>query len=1096
MGLTDPAQGLPEALSFLFTDIERSTALWDRDPAAMRVALELHDRIFRETAARHDGHVFYCGGDGFGIAFPTAGAAVDSALEAQIELARTDWPGAMPVRVRMGVHTGVVERRDGNYFGPTLNRTTRLADAGHGGQVLISGVSAALISPDVELVDLGSFELRGLREPERIWWLPVPGAVEDFPPLRSVGTGAMRQPPLPTRLRFDGDLAFAGRATPINRLTQAWNATGTGSAPVVLLSGEPGIGKTRLAAEAAGRMHADGAVVLYGRCNPHGGAPHEPFAEALSTLAETLDPRAARAVLASQGGELSRLIPRLGQLIPGLPPPVEGDAGGNRHRLFNAVSDALSTLAARTPGVMLVIDDFHWADPSTIGLLEHLTLVAAPAGVMIVVIHRHTDVGRNDPAELAVASLRRRSGSVVIHLGPLTLGEVEDLVIAAAGHELGDLAPVVVDLYSQTGGNPFFISELIRHLVSSRAALFDGTRWTVVDLSDVGIPPGIRELVRERLQTLGERAIEVLEGAAIFGREFDIRFLAEAQHLDRTDVIAALEPALASGVLEEIGRGRFVFAQLLVHMAVYDDLPAARRISGHVAAARAIEAIGQVEHHWPELAYHWGEAAMAGYALEAMNSALRAGEEAVLATAHDVAVDRFRAALSYFDDLLSPHEVERMDLQLRLAEALSMAGRLDEAGVEFIDVASQARRAGRADLLARAALGLGGDLPSTPPADAVAITLVEQALALHPDPSPTRALLLSRLAEWRHRVDPVATRRALVNEAVTVARATGDEELLARVMLSRVRALHGPDAMTEMLAISAEVDRIASLVPDDALAARSAQVRMNASFVLGDLGGAFQAARVVSVLSARLRQPEYERLPLMWDAFRAMYEGRFETGSAIADELAGLLGHRHSQTRVIVGASLMPQLFFQGRSDLIYEMTRDLEISYRDAMLAWHAAETGDYDRARDHLAKVGPVAGIVADSNYSFWHGIVAVSTAAYLCEDRALLAETRDAIAPWVSQHATAGLVTYFGSGHHHLGVAELGLGNHTAAVVELDQAVLAHEAIGARPFVALSQIELARALEGRNEAGDADRAAGVRAAALDTAAQLGLEAVNRRG
>lgn len=1095
MGDTDGPRGYSGAMSFLFTDIEQSSTLWDRDPAAMRVALQLHDDLLRQIAARHDGHVFFSGGDGFGIAFTTASAAVDTATEVQVALAGTEWPAAVPLRVRMGVHTGAIEQRDGNYFGPTLNRAARLADAGHGGQVLLSGVSAALISPEIQLVDLGTFELRGVREPERIWWLPVPDTGQEFPPLRSVGTGEMRQPPLPTRLRFDGDTTFAGRQRPLEQLAQAWEATRQGSAPVVLVSGEPGVGKTRLVAEAVGQIHADGAAVLYGRCDPHVGVPHQPFAEALSTLADGLDPRVVRTVLAPHGGELSRLIPRLDQLVPGLAPPLDGDASGNRHRLFNAVSDALAALADRTPGVVLVIDDFHWADPSSIALLEHLSVTAAPPGVMVVVIHRHTDVARNGPVELAISSLRRRSGSTVVHLGGLTLAEVEDLVTAAAGHDLGDLGPVVADLYSRTGGNPFFIRELIRHLVSSRAASFDGMRWTVADLSDTGIPQGVRELVRERLHAVPDRTIDVLEAAATFGQEFDVRFLAQALNVNVADALAALEPAVASGLVQEAGRGRFAFVQLLVRMAIYEDLPAARRVSGHVAAARSFEALGHVDHHWPELAYHWGEAAMAGYTLEAVTSALRAGDQAVLATAYDAAVEHFRAARSHVDDLVGTGGLERMDVQLRLAEALNMAGRLDEAEAEFVDAADQARRAGRPDLLARAALGLGGDLPSTPPANAAAIALVEQALVLHPDPSPTRALLLSRLAEWRHRIDTGAARLALVDEAVAVARSTGDDELLARVMLSRVRALHGPDAMAEMLAISTEVDRIATLLPDDALAVRSAQVRMNASFVLGDLGGAVQAARITSVLAARLRQPEYERLPLMWEAFQAMYEGRFDAGSAIADELAALLGGgHHSQTTSLVGALLLPRLVFQGQSELAYEMTRDLDVPYREALLAWFAAEMGALDQARHHLAEVR-VAGIVADANWSWWLGIVATATAAYLCGDRAILADARDAITPWSTQQATAGLVTYLGSGHHHLGVVELGLGNHGAAVDQLEQAVLAHETLGARPFAALSRIELARALDGRGEPGDAARSAEARAAALDTAGQLGLESVLAR-
>jgi hypothetical protein len=302
--------------------------------------------------------------------------------------------------------------------------------------------------------------------------------------------------------------------------------------------------------------------------------------------------------------------------------------------------------------------------------------------------------------------------------------------------------------------------------------------------------------------------------------------------------------------------------------------------------------------------------------------------------------------------------------------------------------------------------------------------------------------------------------------------------------------------MTEMLEISTEVDRIATLIADDALAVRSAQVRMNACFVLGDLGGAVQAARITSVLAARLRQPEYERLPLMWEAFRAMYEGRFDGGSAICDQLRGVLAAgRHSQTTELVGALLMPQFVFKGHAESAYQVSKDLDFSYRDALLASFSAEAGALDRARHHLQRLGSVDRIESDANWSWWQGMTATANAAAICDDRTLLAQVRDAIVPWADQHATAGLVTYLGSGHHHLGVVETALGNLDAGVTELRRAVVAHESIGARPFVALSQVELARALDRRAGPGDADEAAGVRAAALIAAEHLGLATVIAR-
>lgn len=1090
-----PSPKAAEALSLLFTDIERSSTLWDRDPPAMRIALQLHDQVVREVAARHGGQVFFNGGDGFGIAFESPRAAVAAARDAQLALAASAWPQTTPLAVRMGVHTGQVEQRDGNVFGSTVNRAARVTEAGHGGQVLLSGVTAALVHPEFELVDQGSFELRGLQEPERLWWLPVPRAhAGPFPTPRTVRTGQSAQPPLPTRMRFDNDVSFVGRGHHVEHVVLAAHEARTGGSPVILIDGEPGVGKSRLVAEVGARLHADGATVLYGRCDPHGASPFQPFAEALSALAQSLDRPATRAVFAPGGGELANLIPRLGQLLPGITEPFGSDSGDHRHRMFNAIGDTLAALTGLTTEVVLVIDDVHWGDVSTLALLEHLATAVAPPHVAVIVTYRSTDVARDTPAEQALSALRRRNGATVIDLDGLTLDEVRSYLIEVDG-DLVDLDDIVADLHARTEGNPFFLRELIRHLQDNPPDQLRGPGRGAV-LHRVGAPQGVRELVRERLRSLPPDAVDVLSAASILGQEFDVRAAARCVAVDAPTALVRLEPAVSSGLVNELGRGRFAFVHLLVRTSIYDDLPAARRIAGHLAAASALEALGGEERHWSELAYHWGQVAVAGYVAEAVSSALCAAERSIAVAAHDAAVEYLRLAISHLGDAPEPHPVDRIEVQLRLAEALNLAGHLDEAEPVFLESADLARQAGQTDAFGRAALGLGGDLPSTPPVNLRAITLVERALELHDRPSPTRALLLCRLAERRHRAESAAGRQALVDEALDVARTTGDDALLARVMLSRVRALHGPGAIEEMIETSTEVDRIAGLVCDDALAVRAAQVRMNACFVLGDLSGAVQAAGIASMLAARLRQPEFQRIPLMWEAFRAMYEGRFDAGRAICAELRALLTVGcHSQTAELVGALLSPQFVFQGKSEAAYQISKDFDFSYRDALLASYSAESGALDRARHHLDRLGSVAHIDSDANWSWWQGMTAAANAAAICGDLPLLTEVRGAIAPWSHQHATAGLVTYLGSGHHHLGVVEAALGNLDAGVDELRQAVAAHESIGARPYVALSQVELARALERRGRPGDTASAATLRSSALAAADQLGLATVAAR-
>ncbi len=228
-------------MTFLFTDVEGSTRLWEDHPADMQVALELHDQILRSAIEARDGYVFSTAGDAFAAAFARADDAVEAARSAQDRLAAASWPAAAQIRVRMGSHTGEANERDGDYFGPSLNRAARIMSAGHGGQTLVSSTTAALIGAS-ELVDLGEHRLKDLGEPEQIFQLIVAGA--EFAPLRTLSVVRNNLPVQRTQL--------VGRDADVDRVVGL-----VGESRLVTLTGIGGVGKTRLALAAAA-MLADG----------------------------------------------------------------------------------------------------------------------------------------------------------------------------------------------------------------------------------------------------------------------------------------------------------------------------------------------------------------------------------------------------------------------------------------------------------------------------------------------------------------------------------------------------------------------------------------------------------------------------------------------------------------------------------------------------------------------------------------------------------------------------------------------------------------------------------------------------------------------
>ena len=229
-------------VTFLFTDVESSTRLWDERPEAMRVALARHDEILRSCIASQGGHVFATGGDGFAAAFDRAGDAVQAALAAQLDLAAETWPDGVPIRVRMGLHTGEVEERAGDYFGPAVNRAARLQAVGHGGQVLVSAATAELIDRlalgEAVLLDLGEHRLRDLSRPERVFELVDPRLVGGHPPLRSLDASATN---LPVQLT-----SFIGREEELKAIRSALL-----DHRMVTVTGVGGVGKSRVALQAA-----------------------------------------------------------------------------------------------------------------------------------------------------------------------------------------------------------------------------------------------------------------------------------------------------------------------------------------------------------------------------------------------------------------------------------------------------------------------------------------------------------------------------------------------------------------------------------------------------------------------------------------------------------------------------------------------------------------------------------------------------------------------------------------------------------------------------------------------------------------------------
>ncbi len=597
--------------------------------------------------------------------------------------------------------------------------------------------------------------------------------------------------PLPAFVDTNPAFPFSGRMEHLETLTSAWKETAEGARRAVLVSGEPGIGKTRLVTEAVRAAHDRGSIVLWGRCDEDLGAPYGPFAEALRHYVSVTPPDQVRAEVGALGGELVRIVPDITSRVPGLAEPMVADAETERFRLFDAVADLLSEISAAAP-VVLVLDDLHWADKPSLVLLRHLLRSATPMRVLVLCTYRDTDLDRSHPLSDVLGELRRQPGVDRLDLQGLDQDEITGFMANVAGHELTESGmDLAVAVHTETEGNPFFVGEVLRHLAESGAIVQDDDgQWTTSGaVAEFGIPEGVREVVGRRLSRLSDAVNRALAIAAVIGPTFDLATIEGAGGPAGDELFDALDEAAQFGLVREApgAPGRYAFAHALVRASLYEELTTNRRVRMHWRIGEVLETryASKIDEHLDELAFHFGEGALAGDATKAADVARRAGERALADLAFESAANHFERALGSLELVDDASPSDRGDLLLAWADSLVLSGdeRKREAAFAAASIARESHDTAR---LAQAALVLVREAVSQRAGnvDSELVSLMEEALAsLGPDPSPERARLLSSLAvELQHGTDD-ERRTSLAAEALAVARETGDPVALGHVLL-------------------------------------------------------------------------------------------------------------------------------------------------------------------------------------------------------------------------------------------------------------------------------------------------------------------------
>jgi DNA-binding SARP family transcriptional activator/tetratricopeptide (TPR) repeat protein len=916
--------------------------------------------------------------------------------------------------------------------------------------------------------------------------------------------GATGSPPGPASVALPGELAIraeaplVGRAHELSELARLWaiargDLKGERSGRIVVLAGDPGIGKTRLAAELAHNAHQQGACVLAGRAPEETLVSYQMFIEALRHYLLNAPAGELQQTAREYGSELARLIPELRRRVPDLPPAPAAEAETDRYRMFEAVVGLLSAISARTP-LLLVLDDLQWADRPTLLLLRHLARAPDPSRLLILGAYRSTESAHEGFGQ-TLADLRRERMVSQIDVGGLTDRETSELVRILTGE--APSRALTRALHDETEGNPLFVSEIVRNLAEAGVRVSDAGSG---ELQRVGLPEGVKQVIARRLARLSPPATEWLRVASVIGRDFEAGLLERVVSLDEDEFLNALDEVVASGVVVETGPHAecYAFSHALIRETLYEGMSAPRRARIHRRVGEELETGGAHERNLNALAHHFTRAATADEGGKAITYARRAGEQATAVLSHQEAAEHYSRALDVLERSEPDALERRCELLLLLGEALVRAGERGTAWPTFREAAELAERLGDHAALARAAIGASRRYVQQPGmVEPELIALLERALAANSaERTVTRVRLLARLCGAIYFAPDRDRMHALSDEAMKLARELGDPDALTYAWAARRRALWDPVHLPQRIEASTEM-----LTCARAAGGIELELQANAWLAVdlleqGDRDAVEAQIEAFAAGAERLRQPLFTWNAILWDAMRALLAGQLDRAEELAaDALAAGGPSEESTAHQYFAVQLLAIRREQAKMEAL-EMVARRFVGLNPDRPTWRVAlalllyESDRHQEAQQQLDAVaaGGFDDITADGDW--------LTTIALLAEVSAGLGDVEQSTAlyerlhPYGDRVVVVGLAAVcLGSVEGFLGKLAAAIGREREAAEHFERALVVNQVLLAPVCVARTQLDYARAL------GPGDRARELVSEASRTAARLGLEDVARR-
>jgi class 3 adenylate cyclase len=1087
----EPRAGEHRLAAILSADAVGYSRLMCEDEAATVLMIQDCRAEMSGRIGSRRGRIVDTAGDSILAEFPTALEAVEAAvaIQAGIALLNADLPAHRVMPFRIGLHLGDVRAEADGLYGDGVNIAARLQQLAPAGGLALSGAVHGQVAGKLDLPfeDLGERRLKNIAAPVRVFRAELGG---------SLPRGA-RPSEAPATMPEISSSDFVGRGRELAEAGRALTQVLGGQGRVLLLAGEAGIGKTRLAEEVAQRARSQGIEVLWGRCYEGEGRPaFWPWVQVLRGYLESRSDRELRHQMGRGAADVAEVVPEVRVRLPELPQLPRIKPEDARFRLFDSVTTTLKAAAVARP-LVVMLDDLHAADESSLRLLAFLAAEMASSRILVVGTYRGAEAEPGTPLGRTLAELARAvHAKQVIRLGGLSLEEASELATSLAN---SDPSPELVrSIYARTEGNPLFVRELSQWVF---AAVEAGKQPAAAPAT---LPESVRQVIGRRLERLSEACHRTLLAACVIGRDFSLSLLARVEEDEVQGVIDRLDEAEEARIVTEMpGRpGIFRFTHALVRETLYHELRTARRTQLHRRVGEALAAMtaDDAERPLAELAHHFSEAAVGGDATKAVVYTRLAADQAERCFAFEEGVLQRQRALDLYGGASARTETHRARLMLELARSIARAGDPDRTVEVLWRVIDQARNARAPEVLGEAAVDLADAIGIAPGTSSRIVSILEEALAGLPEgDSPLRVGLMASLGRWRPGI-----RSKLYSDAYAMARRLGDPKTLAEWLWVRIDVCRAPHQDAERNALIDERIALAERLGDKEIESRARDSRLEFVLQLAD-PQAFD--REVAV--ARRLAEEGRTAAVVWTAeflegVRALWQGRLEEAWT---QLTAAVhkGQRANPTFAL--AIFAPSLYvlrrFQGRLEELQSAVRDgarqgefYSPRYRCHLVDLYL-ELGRDAEAREELVEIARSAPlhreelVGQDASYE----LALLSEACTRLGDEAFGAFLYDLLVPRAGRYVTLRWYSTLGCASRYLGLLATLAKRYADAEAHFEEALRVERRMSGRPWQAYTLIDYARMLIQRGARGDAEIARRQVSEAIAIAQTIGAPGIEKK-